>query len=388
MRQNIVILGSTGSIGKSTLDVISRYPEKFNLVGLSINSDINTLKKQTLAFRPKYVAVSDCKSAELLSHDLKKVKVLSGIEGICELVSLKQVDTVVNAITGSAALLPLIKAIQNGKKIAQANKEAIVVAGHIIKRALANNTKARIVPIDSEQNALFQCLIGYDKKMVRTLYLTASGGPFKDFTIQQLEKVTPKQALSHPRWKMGKKITIDSATLMNKGLEVIEARWLFDICYDDIKVLIHRQAIVHSLVEFIDGSVLGQLAVTDMRLPIQYALSFPERWPSNGCLKLDFFKLKTLSFEKPNVRKFPCLDLAYQALSRGNMLPCVLNAANEEAVVAFLDYRINFTKIPNVIEKIMKKYQNIRNSYLLEDVINVDTEARIKAQELIRSISF
>jgi len=386
MRQNIVILGSTGSIGRSTLKVVSSHPERFNLVGLGIHSDVATLRKQILAFRPKYVAILDYNSASLLSRSFKDVKVLFGMEGIIKLATLSEVDTVVNAISGSAALLPLISSINAGKKIALANKEAIVIAGHIIKRALAANPAARIVPIDSEQNALFQCLLGYDRKMVRSLYLTASGGPFRDFDLKRLRKVTPQQALAHPCWKMGKKVTIDSATLMNKGLEVIEAKWLFGINPENIKVLIHRQAVVHSLVEFIDGSILGQLAVTDMRLPIQYALSFPERWPSNGNLRLDFFKLKNISFEKPDTARFPCLDLAYQAVSTNNMLPCVLNSANEEAVAAFLEHRISFTSIANVIERIMKRYQDLKDSYKLEDIIVLERQVRIDSQQLIESL--
>jgi len=387
MRQNIVILGSTGSIGRNTLDVISRFPNKFRLVGISANKDVNTLKKQIDRFKPKYVAVYNKEGAALLSRYARKTKVISGYEGICKLASLKEVDTVVNAITGSAALLPLLSAIESGKKIAQANKEAIVVAGHIINRALENNPKAKIVPIDSEQNALFQCLLGYEKKMINTLYLTASGGPLKDFTEKQLKDVTPRQALSHPRWKMGKKISIDSATLMNKGLEVIEARWLFNIPVENIKVVIHKESIVHSLVEFIDGSILGQLSVTDMRLPIQYALSFPQRWYTNGSMRLDFFKLKKLSFEKPNSRKFPCLQLAYDAISKNNMLPCVLNAANEEAVNAFLEHKISFNRIPCVIEKMLKKHHNLKDTYRLKDVLRIDAQTRIQSQELIQKLS-
>ena len=384
MRQNIVILGSTGSIGKNTLDVISRFPNKFRLIGISANKDVNTLKRQIDRFRPQYAAVYDNESAKLLSIHKGNTKILSGYEGICRLSSLKGVDTVVNAITGSAALLPMLAAIESGKKIAQANKEAIVVAGHIINRALKKNPKAKIVPIDSEQNAIFQCLVGHDKKMINTLYLTASGGPLKNFTAKQLKNVTPQQALSHPRWKMGKKISIDSATLMNKGLEVIEAKWLFNIPVEKIKVIIHKESVVHSFVEFIDGSILGQLSITDMRLPIQYALSFPERWSNNGNLRLDFFRLKTLSFDKPDVRKFPCLQLAYDAISKNNMLPCVLNAANEEAVEAFLDRRITFKRIPYIIEKMLRKYQNIKDSYKLKDILNIDQETRIQAKEVIQ----
>jgi 1-deoxy-D-xylulose-5-phosphate reductoisomerase len=312
--------------------------------------------------------------------------VWSGLDGVCRLASLPGVHTVVISITGSIALLPLLEAIKANKKIALANKEALVVAGHIVNDQLSKNKKAQIVPIDSEQNAIFQCLKGYERRMINCIYLTASGGPLLDCNRDQLQHVTPEQALSHPRWKMGRKITIDSATLMNKGLEVIEAKWLFNMPLDKIKVIIHKEAIIHSLVEFIDGSILGQLAVTDMKLPIQYALSFPERWQNNGQLRLDFAKLKSLTFGQPDFSKFPCLELAYYAASKNNMLPCVLNAANEEAVGAFLSHRIAFNKIPQVIEQLLKRHKNIGNSNKITDLLELDRAARLQAQELIGRI--
>jgi 1-deoxy-D-xylulose-5-phosphate reductoisomerase len=293
---------------------------------------------------------------------------------------------VVVAISGSAALLPLLEAIKAGKKIALANKESLVVAGHIVTEQLRNNSRAQIIPIDSEQNAIFQCLKGYEHNMVNRLYLTASGGPFINYSKKKLKHVLPKDALSHPRWKMGRKITIDSATLMNKGLEVIEARWLFDIPLDKIQVVIHKEAIVHSLVEFLDGSILGQLGVTDMKLPIQYALSYPERWYNNGQLKLDIAKLKSLSFDKPDTDKFPCLGLAYYAASKGKILPCVLNSANEEAVSAFLENRITFTDIANVIEKMLNKYEGTKENDSLIGLLELDKDVRISAKELIQKI--
>ncbi|MDD5005199.1 MAG: 1-deoxy-D-xylulose-5-phosphate reductoisomerase [Candidatus Omnitrophica bacterium] len=386
-RQNIVILGSTGSIGANTLEVVGRFKDKFRLIGISAGSNIKTLKNQIERFKPEFVAVYNEEKAEQIKKGLKGTKVFSGLEGVCRLASLRDVDTVVIAVTGSIALLPLLEAIRSNKKIALANKEALVVAGHIITEQLQKNPKSQIIPVDSEQNAIFQCLKGYDRSMINRIYLTASGGPLINCKKSNLKHVSPEHALAHPRWKMGKKITIDSATLMNKGLEVIEARWLFNIPLEKIKVVVHKEAIIHSLVEFIDGSMLGQLAVTDMKLPIQYALSFPERWYNNGQLKLDLSKLKSLSFAKPDFKKFPCLELAYYAASQGNMLPCVLNAANEEAVEAFLNHRIIFTKIPCVIEKLLKKHKDLKNSNRLIDLLELDHTARVQARELIGELA-
>lgn len=383
-KQSVVVLGSTGSIGINALEVIRRFKDKFQLVGIGAASNIALLKEQIRHYTLECVAVYNQQKADELKRACPHVKVFSGLEGLCEIVSLKAVDTVVMSVAGSVALLPLLSAIKAGKKIALANKESLVVAGHIVKAALIKNKKASLVPIDSEQNAIFQCLQGYEHSMVDTLYLTASGGPFIDYAKRALERVSPKTALSHPRWKMGKKISIDSATLMNKGLEVIEAKWLFGMPLEKIKVIIHRQAIVHSLVEFIDGSLLGQFGVTDMRLPIQYALSFPERWHSNGQLRLDLFRLQSLSFSQPDVKKFPCLSLAYQAASQGVLLPCVLNTANEEAVAAFLEGRIAFTKIPLVIEKLLKKHRGTPSDGTLSEVLELESTIRIQARELIQ----
>ncbi len=385
-KQNIVILGSTGSIGVNTLKVIEKFPDKFRLIGICAGNNIKMLKVQAEKFKPEFVAVYNKEGAERLKSQLRYVKVLSGLDGICKLASLSSVHTVVISIAGGIALLPLLEAIKANKKIALANKESLVVAGHIVNEQLRRNKKSQIIPIDSEQNAIFQCLKGYDRSMVNSIYLTASGGPLINYTKDNLHRVSPEKALSHPRWKMGKKITIDSATLMNKGLEVIEAKWLFDMPLDKIKVIIHHEAIIHSLVEFIDGSVLGQLAVTDMKLPIQYTLSFPERWNNNGQLRLDFSKLKSLSFRQPDLDKFPCLELAYYAASKNNMLPCVLNAANEEAVEAFLNHKIGFTKIPFVIEKMLKKYRNIGNSNRIKDLLELDRITRVQTRELIKTI--
>ena len=387
-KQNIVILGSTGSICVNTLKVIERFKDKFRLVGIgAAGSNIKKLKTQADRFKPKFVSVYDKLGAEEFKRRTKNIKVLSGLDGICRLASLKEVDTVVISITGSIALLPLLEAIKANKKIALANKEALVVAGHIVTEQLRRNTKSQIIPIDSEQNAIFQCLKGYDCNMVSCLYLTASGGPLIDYKKSLLKYVLPKDALSHPRWKMGRKITIDSATLMNKGLEVIEAKWLFNMPLNKIKIVVHKEAVVHSLVEFLDGSILGQLGVTDMKLPIQYALSFPERWHNNGQLRLDLLKLKSLTFSQPDFKKFPCLELAYYAASRNNMLPCVLNAANEEAVWSFLDHRIIFTKIPYVIERLLKKHKDVGDSNRLTDLLELERVTRIQARELIERLA-
>jgi len=386
-KQNIVILGSTGSIGVSTLEVVENFKDRFNLIGISAaGSDIKQIKKQVDKFKPEFVAIYNKDAADVLSKKLKHVKVLRGLEGVCRLASLKEVDTVVIAISGSVALMPLLEAIKASKKIAMANKEALVVAGHIVKEKLKENPGAQIIPIDSEQNAIFQCLKGYDRNMINRLYLTASGGPLADYKKDRLKHVLPKDALLHPRWKMGKKITIDSATLMNKGLEVIEAKWLFDMPLDKIEVVIHKEAIIHSMVEFIDGSILGQMSVTDMKLPIQYALSYPKRWQNNGQMKLDLTKLKSLSFSKPDYDKFPCLELAYYAASKSIMLPCVLNAANEEAVSAFLGRKINFIKIPYIIERMLKKYEKTQENGSLANLLELDRQVRADANALAEKI--
>lgn len=384
MRQSVVILGSTGSIGANTLEVIRRFGERFRLVGIAADRNIAALHAQIERHKPEYVAVYNKEMADALRRACKRVNVFSGLEGLCRLASLKGVDTVVMSMAGSVALVPLIEAIKSGKKIALANKESLVVGGHIVQAQLMKNKKACIVPIDSEQNAIFQCLRGYERSMVRSLYLTASGGPLVHYTKRQLRAVSPEVALAHPRWKMGRKISVDSATLMNKGLEVIEAKWLFDMPLTSISVIIHREAIIHSLVEFIDGSVLGQLGVTDMRLPIQYALSFPERWHNNGHLKLDLFRLKSLSFEQPDVEKFPCLRLAYDAARQGLLSPCVLNTANEEAVAAFLGHRLAFGKIPFVIEKLLAAYKGINGSHTLDDVLKIEAAVRQETRALIQ----
>lgn len=381
--KKVAILGSTGSIGENTLDVISRFPEEFSVSGLSAFNNIDLLERQAKRFKPGVVAINKEKVSNLNSRLNSGIKITNLEQGIKSIVSSKETDIVMMAISGSAALLPLWEAVKAGKTIALANKEAIVMAGSIIMKK-ARETGAKIIPVDSEQSAIFQCLNGRDTKALKKVYLTASGGPLKTLAKDKFSKLKVKDVLKHPRWKMGKKITVDCATLMNKGLEVIEAMWLFDLKPEAIEVLIHKEAIVHSMVEFVDGSILAQLGATDMRLPIQYALSYPERFLSNVA-EIDFVKLKQLTFEKPNFKKFPCLSLAYKAAREAESLPCVLNAANEICVSAFLEEKINFTKIPLIIEKVLLSHKKITEP-CLEDIICADKWARQETQNLIAKL--
>ncbi|MDD5568661.1 MAG: 1-deoxy-D-xylulose-5-phosphate reductoisomerase [Candidatus Omnitrophica bacterium] len=372
--KNIAVFGSTGSIGENTLDVIRSFPGRFRLVALSANSDIAKLAKQVKEFRPAYVCVTnkDC-AADLSKIISPKVKVFSGVEGLNELAGEKTIKQIMFAISGSSALSPLLSALESGKDIALANKEALVMAGPIIRR-LARKKRARIIPVDSEQSAIWQCLRGENGNDVKNIYLTASGGPLRKLNRQALRSIGLKEVLKHPRWKMGKKITVDSATLMNKGLELLEAMFLFDMDASKIKVLVHPEALVHSMVEFVDGVILAQLSVTDMRVPIQYALSYPERLESR--LKgIDFCKTGALNFEKPCFARFPCLSLAYEAAKELGTLPCVLNAANEIAVAEFLKEKLRFMDIPKVVEKVMRLHRNVLEPGLLE-IRQADSWAR------------
>ena len=379
--KQVAILGSTGSIGTTTLKVIQQHKKEFNLHALTVHNNVRGLNAQIAKFRPSKVAISNKKArGKIVLGKVSRCSVLSGVEALNEIASDKKVDIVVIALSGVSALGPLLSAIAAGKHIALANKEALVAAGGIIMERL-RQSKATLIPVDSEQSAIFQCLEGRDKKALRTIYLTASGGSLRDVPPRRFKHLKVKEILKHPRWKMGKKITVDSATLMNKGLEVIEARWLFDTKVSDIKVLIHRQAIIHSMVEFVDGSILAQMGETDMALPIQYALSYPKRLMNNA-YRLDFGKSLQLTFEQPNTRKFPCLDFAYRAALDGGTAPAVMNAANEEAVSAFLDERLSFVAIPRIIETVMSHHRVIKNPDL--DAIRVaDSWAREKAQDLL-----
>ncbi|WHE08140.1 1-deoxy-D-xylulose-5-phosphate reductoisomerase [Thermoanaerobacterium thermosaccharolyticum] len=374
--KNIVILGSTGSIGTQTLDVV-RKSNEFRVIGLTCYNNIELMKKQIDEFKPKFVAVKDTTYAKKLKDMIDdSTVILSGEDGINEIASLPDVQTVVVAIEGIAALVPTIKAIEAGHDIALANKECLVTGGHIIKR-LANEKNINILPVDSEHNAIFQCIQSGKKEFVNKLIITASGGPFRGKTVNELKYVTVEEALKHPNWKMGKKITIDSATLMNKGFEVIEAKWLFDMPIDKIEVVVHKESIIHSMVEFIDGSIIAEMATPDMRIPIQYALNFPNRKYIDGVSYLDVTKIGNLSFEKPDINTFRCLRLAYDALKEGGTMTTVLNTADEVAVQLFLKKIISFNDIPYIIEKYMNNHKNIINPKL-NDIIEVDSEIRAK----------
>jgi 1-deoxy-D-xylulose-5-phosphate reductoisomerase len=380
-KKNIVILGSTGSIGHSALAVARQFPEKLRVLGLAACSRIDVLAQQMRAFKPAYVAIADESKAEALrAHAPRGTKVLVGSDGVNALASLKEADVVLMAIVGGAAIHPLLSAIRAGKTIALANKESVVIGGSLVMAAV-RKYGARLVPVDSEQSAIFQCLEGHGLRQVRQVYLTASGGPLVDSSSKELSRVSVKKVLAHPRWKMGAKITVDSATLMNKGLEVIEAQQLFGLRLDQIKVVIHRQALVHSMVEFVDGSLLAQVGVTDMKLPIQYAVSCPERW-SGDRLRLDPLATGPWTFEAPDRRRFPCLGLAYEAARRGGTAPCALNAANEVAVAAFLDGRLAFVNIPRVIAGTLARTPRL-GRVTLDDIFDADAAARDVARRLV-----
>ena len=383
--KNVVILGSTGSIGRNALEVIAKFPDRFRVIGLTAWNNSDLLQAQIVKFRPKVVAIADdCLGGELhgnLAGYDARPEILCGHQGIIDVAGLPEADIVISAIVGSAGLLPTLKAVRAGKTVALANKETLVMAGHIFT-AEVRNSGARLLPVDSEHSALFQCINGNGPDSIRKLILTASGGPFLGRSAGALEHVTAADALRHPNWQMGKKITIDSATLMNKGLEVIEAHYLFNMPADRVSVLVHPQSIVHSLVEFMDGSCLAQLANPDMKGPIAYALSYPERL-CNVMEPLDWEELSGLTFLKPDTNTFPCLRLAYEALECGGTMPAVLNAANEVAVHAFLEGMIGFNTIPVIIEKTMEAHMP-EEARDIDLVIETDRWARIKAAEVIR----
>ena len=379
--KNIAILGSTGSIGQAALEVVRHFPGRFRIVGLSANSDIDTLYKQIKEFRPKSICVSDEEAAGRLKPLLRaKVKLLTGEAGLVALAGDSEVEQVLLAISGFVALAPLLKAIESAKLIALANKEALVAAGPLIMKEAAKR-KIKIIPIDSEQSAIWQCLDGEDSSKLKTIYLTASGGPFRKMRKTDLKGISVSRVIRHPRWKMGVKISVDSATLMNKGLELMEAMFLFGVPSERIKILIHPQAVVHSMVEFQDGVVLAQLSATDMRIPIQYALTYPNRL-GNSLPCIDFYKLKELHFEPPDFKRFPCLRLAYRAAAELGTLPAVLNAANEASVEEFLKGRLDFILIPGIIEEVMNTHRNIKDPGL-EDIRKADSWGRAQAHSLI-----
>ncbi|MFQ3574337.1 MAG: 1-deoxy-D-xylulose-5-phosphate reductoisomerase [Thermodesulfovibrionales bacterium] len=381
-KKKIVILGSTGSIGKNTLEVIGMFPDRFEVLGLSTNNSTDLLLEQVRRFKPPFVAIANHESYKKVkeSLDLEGCRVLDGKDGLVEMATLENADIVVASIVGSAGLIPTYSALKAGKTVALANKEVLVSAGKIFTK-IAGTKSSKILPVDSEHSALFQCLQGQSTKSIKRLLLTASGGPFFGWKKEMLKGVTVDEALCHPNWTMGKKITIDSATLMNKGLEIIEAHHLFGIEHRNIEAIIHRQSIVHSLVEFTDGSIICQMSNPDMKGPIAYALSYPERL--DGVMRqVDLISLGTLTFEKPDTEAFPCLKLAYSALDIGATMPAVLNAANEVAVESFLKGRIGFNQIPVIIDKVMSLHNPICSEDI-EAILDVDKWARIKAKEVI-----
>ncbi len=382
MGKNIVIVGSTGSIGVSTLDVISNNPSEYKVEGLTCHSNIESLIVQIKKFNPSFVSVYSPEAKEKLEYMLKRlklsVKVYCGEEGNIKAASDKKADTVVVSVVGGIGLLPTLAAIEKRKKICLANKETIVCAGSIVMSE-ARRKKVRIVPIDSEHSAIFRLLENFDRGSLRRVIITASGGPFRSHSKAALQKVTLKEALRHPNWSMGDKITIDSATLMNKGLEVIEAMWLFGLELSAIEVVVHPQSIIHSMVELNDGSVFAQLGYPDMRIPISYALSYPRRLAVNYIKPFDFIKAGALTFEKPDLKRFPCLALAYAAAEKGGTMPAALNAANEVAVNKFLKGKIGFNDIAVLIKKAVNKHsKNFIASPALEDIIEADRKTRIE----------
>jgi 1-deoxy-D-xylulose-5-phosphate reductoisomerase len=381
--KQIAILGSTGSIGTQTLDVVRQNPEAFSVYALSAHRSIDLLIKQALEFNPAVVCIADETYYRPLCEALSDLPicVLAGEKALAEMVTMPAIDIVVAAMVGYAGLRPTIEAIKAKKTIALANKETLVVAGEIIDR-LAKRYKVDILPVDSEHSAIFQSLVGEDMTSVEKLLLTASGGPFRNFTLEQMQHVTAAEALRHPNWEMGAKITIDSASMMNKGFEVIEARWLFNIPVDKIQVLVHPQSVVHSAVQFVDGSVKAQLGTPDMRMPIQYALTYPERWMSDVA-RLDLFATQSLTFEEPDLKRFPNLALAYEAMNKGGNMPCVLNAANEVVNLAFREGQCSFMQMSDVIAKTMEKTMFITEP-TYEDYVQTDKEARRIAIELLK----
>ena len=381
MAKRVAILGSTGSIGLNTLEVIRNLRDRFEISAISADKSIDLLEKQANEFSPEVIVVRNRENAKELRRRIgKKIQVLEGEEGLVELTKSTDYDILVSALVGFAGLVPTIEGIKRGKRIALANKETLVAAGEIVTQ-LAKTYGAEIIPVDSEHSAIFQCLVGEEKDSIEKLIITASGGPFFKKSYDELKNVTVEQALKHPNWDMGSKVTIDSATMMNKGLEVIEAHWLFDLNKDKLDVVVHPQSIVHSMVEFIDGSIKAQLSLPDMKIPIQYALTFPERL-SNDFVNTNFPKLHRLSFYEPDTEKFKCLQLAYIAMEQGGMAPCILNAANEIAVEKFLKKELTFLQIPELIEKTLNKIPNTFEVNL-ENVLEYNGKAREAAKNLI-----
>lgn len=387
--KSISILGSTGSIGCNTLKVVEHLRNEFRVVALGAGKNVEKLAEQIEQFQPELVAVDSEMSAEdlleRLSHFNTQIpKIAVGEQGLVEVAAHEKTETVVSATVGAVGFVPTLRALESGKRVALANKETLVMAGELMTKAAREN-RADILPVDSEHNAIHQCLRGESKGEVKRLILTASGGPFRTKSKQEIENATREQALNHPTWNMGDKVTIDSATLMNKGLEVIEAHWLFGFSAEETTVVVHPQSVVHSMVEMVDGSIIAQLGVTDMKHAIQYALTYPVR-KANCLPPLDFTKLAQLTFENPDLEKFPCLALAYKSLKIGGTMPAVLNAANEIAVEAFLDDKIKLSDIPKIIETVMNKNES-KEAGSLEAILAADETARIQAREILSAKS-
>ncbi len=384
--RGLSILGATGSIGTQTLEIVRLFPERLTVRALTAHRNAGLLARQALEFRPACVVIGEARQAPALREALAGtgIRVLTGEAGLCEAATLEEVETVVAAVVGVAGMEPVLAALRAGKKVALANKETLVVAGALVEALLAAHGGA-LIPVDSEHSAIFQCLVGEPDRAVESLVLTASGGPFRTRPAETFAAITRAEALCHPNWSMGAKITIDSATMMNKGLEVIEAHWLFDLAAEQIEVLVHPQSIIHSMVTFIDGSTKAQLGVPDMKVPIQYALSYPDRWPAPH-QRIDWRALRCLDFEPPDFGKFPCLRLAYEALRAGGTAPAVLNAANEQAVALFLADRLRFIEIPQVVEAALEKLAApLQPSY--EALVAADAEARRRVLEHGRVLS-
>ena len=368
--KNIGILGSTGSIGTQTLNVINQFPDEFNVKYLSCQENIHLLIEQTKKYKPDTICILNERKKNALETALAntKVKIISGRSALLELSKRNDIDLMMNALVGSSGMEPTIEALKAQVDVALSNKESLVMAGHIINKIIEKNA-VNLFPVDSEHSAIWQCLIGEKKEQINKIILTGSGGPFRQKPIEDFNKIKLEDALKHPNWEMGNKITIDSASMMNKGLEVIEAHWLFNLAINEIEIIIHPQSIIHSMVEFRDGSIKAQLGLPDMKIPIQYALSYPNHLESNW-KKIDFTKINDLTFEKPDLEKFPCIRLAYESLEEGGSFPVVLNKANDEVVFAFLNGMIHFTDIPNLIEEALNNHEFI-NTPDLETIIEI-----------------
>ncbi len=380
-KQKLAILGSTGSIGMQALEIIRQHPNKFELVALTANSNWELLAKQAKEFNPKYILISNEDHYSKLNQSVKNIEIISGFEKLPELASLDEVDTVLNALVGFAGFDSTLAAIQSGKKVALANKESLVVGGELITKAL-EESGSELIPVDSEHSAMLQCLVGEDMNDIERIIITASGGPFREFTKEQMRMVTVEQALDHPNWSMGAKITIDSSTMMNKGLEIIEAHWLFDIPVSKIQPIIHPQSIIHSMITFVDGSSKAQLGLPDMKVPIIYALSYPDRL-SLKTPRIDWNQMQNMTFQPVDYDKFPCVKLAMESIEKGGYAPAVLNAANEVAVARFLNKEIGYIHIPKIVEESLANIQ-WNDSLNPETLKEIDKETRDYATSIIK----